>query len=117
MGSADSLYHADALRDRIRFLVCRGRHYRTGAGPNVTRLLFSRYVFRDRALSPGDGCRLDFRNVRGDVLLVSKDVRPDDEREPWQAALLDHLHRRLCDLCSVSRDGTPGHAAALRAIH
>src|SRR5207237_2146858 len=55
-------------------------------------------------------------NVRRDLLLVSENVRPHDEREPGQDSFLGYLSRRVRDLCSVSRDGNVWNAAALLAI-
>ena len=79
---------AVAVLSRIHLGVRERRDQRLLPGPAVDRYLPARHLLRRRALPLRDGRRGDVRHLRGDLLLVSEDVRPDDERDAGQGALL-----------------------------
>ena len=106
------LRHGDAVGARVR----RRLHDRRAVGDLrrrlPVRLAGARLVLRRRPPPLRALRRVDVRRVRGALLLVAEDVRPDAEREARQVALLARLHRLQPDVLPAAHDGDARDAEA-----
>ena len=110
------LRHADALRARLRRALHDRRPLGDLPGGVPDRLAGDRLVLRRRPPALRALRRLDVRGLRGALLLVAQDLRPDAARGARQAPFLAALHRvQPRVLPAASAWGSPGcHGASTR---
>ena len=111
VGRVDPLQHADAVRDGVPADV---RHWWSdgfAAGLQLQRSASARHVLRHRALPLHRRAGNDFRAVCGNLLLVSENDRPDDERILGQGAFLGFADFHEPDFPADVRARHGGHVA------
>ena len=114
VGSEDSLYHADAV-SRLASCRCLSRAESPDwcwARRHSTSFFHDTY-FVTAHFHLVMGVASIFGMFAATYFWFPKMFGRMMNESDRQAALLDHLRRRLCDLCSVSCDGIAGHAAPL----
>ena len=115
-GGISVLRHPHAVVDRLPHdvpLRWPDRHHPGQPAAGLPRL---RLLLRGRALPLRRLRHRGVRDVRGLLLLVAEDDRPDARRAARQGALLAAVHRLPHDLPGPALAGRRGHAAALRRL-
>src|ERR1700722_1707783 len=117
MARTDSFHFANVVRPGICFALHLWRNQRavsrsTGAGYSIAR-----YLFRRRPLSSDHGGGFYLRHLRGNLLLVPKNVRPHDERGNGALAFLYYADRNLCHFHAHALPRHGGTSAALLSAH
>src|SRR6204780_3891956 len=96
--SAAAFPYAGTICHRVHFCVRDGRAERLLPGATIARYLPPRDLFRGGPFPHGDGSRGNIWHVRGNVFLVSQDVRANDERNYGEDSFLGDFHGRLFHL-------------------
>ena len=86
-------------------------------GATGARYSAARHGLCRRTLPSDHGCGRHLRHVRRDLLLVSQDVRPHDERDLGPGALLHYAGRDLRHLHADALFGYGGTASPVFAVH
>src|ERR1700676_1111036 len=112
MARADSFHFANVVRPGICFALHFWRNQRTVSRSTRAGYSIARHLFRRRPLSSDHGSSFYLRHLCGNVLLVPKNVRPDDERGNGALAFLYYSDRNLCHFYAhaLSRHGGPSPA-------
>src|SRR5262245_59758846 len=117
MGRKDSLYHASALRYRIRLAVCVRRYHGTFSRSDLDRYPVARHLFSGWSFPFDHGRRRNLRHLWRHLLLVPQDVWAHDERRLGQGSLLANIYWSECDLHADAYHGHHGAPEALRSEH